>query len=206
MNNFENIVKENIKREDLNSLNKSTTLLITVDMINGFIREGALASARIESIIPKVIELNKTLSFAKRLFFVDNHKEGCLEFNSFPPHCLEGTSESEIIDELKPYIENAVVIPKNSVNGFVAPKFIDYFEAEINNITDIIICGCCTDVCCLNLALSLRTALNQLNKDINVKVVVNAVETYDAPNHEGNDVNLMALYTMMTTGVTLIEM
>lgn len=203
--NFQNIINENTKKINIESLNNSTTLLMTVDMINGFIREGALASNRIEKIIPEVVELNKKLNLAKRLFFVDEHKLGSLEFNSFPPHCLEGSYESEIIDELKGFTKDAIIIPKNSVNGFFAPEFIDYFESEINNITEIVICGCCTDICCLNIALNLRTALNQFNKNIDVKVVVNAVETYDAPNHEADTVNIISLYTMMTTGVTLVE-
>lgn len=205
MEEIKKIIKEKTSKIDIEALNKPTTLLITVDMINGFIREGALASSRIESIIPQVIKLNEKLNLSKTIFFADSHEEDCLEFKSFPPHCLKGSSESDIIDELKCFTKDSLIILKNSVNGFFAPDFIDYFDSEIDNIKEIIICGCCTDICCTNLAMNLRTALNQLNKNIDVKMVTNAIETYNAPNHKADDVNLMSLYIMMTTGVTLVE-
>ena len=200
-------IKNNIKQEKIEDLNNKDTLLVTVDMINGFIREGALASSRIENIVPKTVELNSKLTSAKKIFFVDEHEKGCLEFNTFPEHCLKGTFESEIISELKPFSsqKESLVIPKNSVNGFMTKNFINYFENNIDSFKNIIVCGCCSDICITNFCLNIRTALNQLNKNINVKVVVNAIDTYDAPNHIADEVNEIALYIMMTSGVELIE-
>ena len=42
---------------NLSELEPDKTVLVIVDMINGFVNEGALASPRIKNIIPEVSEL-----------------------------------------------------------------------------------------------------------------------------------------------------
>ena len=108
---------------NLSELEPNKTVLVIVDMINGFVNEGALASPRIKNIIPEVSELvskcrEKNIDI---IAFADCHKENAIEFESFPVHCLENTSESEVINEIKDKI--LTVIPKNSTNGFHAPEF-----------------------------------------------------------------------------------
>ena len=95
-----------------------------MDIVNGFIREGAMASARIEDIIKPNARLLSACSHAGILTaaFADCHKENAAEFLSFPPHCIENTSESEVVDELKA-AGDYILIPKNSTNGFHEKKF-----------------------------------------------------------------------------------
>lgn len=205
MKDYKKANEENTQKVNIENFNKDTTLLITVDMINGFIREGVLASPRVERIIPAVEKLNKNLSKAKRLFFVDEHEEDAIEFKAFPPHCLKGSSESKIIDELVPYIDGATVIGKNSINGFFAPDFTKFLNENLDKINKVIVTGCCTDLCIENISLSLKTFLNQNNKDVDVCVVTNGVETYDLGEHKGDEVNIMALYNMHVAGIKLVE-
>ena len=76
-------------------------ILIVVDMINGFVEEGAMADKYISHIIPeieKLIQENKEVIFIK-----DCHNKDCAEFKSYPEHCIKGTKEAEIVDELKKY-------------------------------------------------------------------------------------------------------
>ena len=84
-----------------------------------------------------------------------------MEFNSYPKHCVKGTSESEIIEELKPYAER--VIEKNSTNGFLSAGWQDFLKASLSDYEDIIVIGCCTDICVLQFALCMRTWLNDQN-------------------------------------------
>lgn len=202
---FENKIKEITKELKLEELNKDTTLVVIVDMINGFIREGALASKRVESIIPEVVRINQKLNKAKKLFFVDEHEENSKEFESFPPHCIKGTNESKIIDELIPFTDGAVIIGKNSTNGYMTEEFINYFYENKNNIENIVVVGCCSDLCISNYCLSTLTSINELNLDITVMVPVNAVETYDLFEHEGDKINTLALYNMQLNGVKLCK-
>ena len=48
------------------------------------------------------------------LLAADAHPPGSLEFNAFPPHCLAGTREAEIIPELTslPFAAEMVTISK----------------------------------------------------------------------------------------------
>ena len=95
-------------------------VLVVVDVINGFVREGFLASDRIERIIPSVTDLIRQFSEANQeiIVFTDAHSENALEFKAFPPHCIRNTSEAEPVEEIKKYAENYILIEKNSTNGF----------------------------------------------------------------------------------------
>ena len=94
-------------------------LLVVVDMINGFIKEGNMADKTINHITPNIIKLiEETLGKEEGIAFIkDTHNTDSTEFKKFPIHCLEGTSEAELIDELKPYEKNIakfVMMPGNA--------------------------------------------------------------------------------------------
>lgn len=55
----------------------------------------------------------------------DSHQKSSQEFITYPPHCLKGSEESEIIEELK-IIGGYQLIEKNSTNGFLEPDFQVY--------------------------------------------------------------------------------
>ena len=65
-------------------------LLVVVDMVNGFVREGVMSDKYIERIIPGHLELFKDFQEpGKQIAFIkDTHKEGCNEFNRYPVHWL----------------------------------------------------------------------------------------------------------------------
>ena len=80
-------------------------LLVIVDMVNGFIKEGNMADPYINHITPRIISLvEESIKDGEGIAFVkDTHEPNSKEFRKFPIHCLKGTSESELIDELKKY-------------------------------------------------------------------------------------------------------
>ena len=80
------------------------------------------------------------------------HQKNSKEFESFPKHCILGTEEVELIDELKPYEKDMKLIRKNSTSGFVTEEFQKYLKENENNLEEIIITGCCTDICIINFA------------------------------------------------------
>lgn len=188
----------------LSELNKSETVLVVVDMINGFVNEGSLSSPRIKNIVSDVSKLvseccEKGIDI---IAFADCHKENSVEFENFPVHCLENTRESELIDEIKNNI--STVIPKNSTNGFHVPEF-QKFLAENRNIKNFIVCGDCTDICVHNFCITLKTYFSQNNIKSRVIVPLNAVETYDGGIHNAEFMNLSALMIMETNGIELAK-
>ena len=88
---------------EADTLEPGHTLLVVIDMINGFAREGALASPRVEGIIPAVAGLSRRCAELRipRIALSDCHTPSSAEFASYPPHCLEGTREAELVEELK---------------------------------------------------------------------------------------------------------
>ena len=191
-----------IRLEDLES---EKSALIIVDMINGFIREGPMMSERVEAIIPEIVELSKKCDKLKiqKIAFADNHTDASPEFDSYPRHCLKGTSESEIVDEIKA-AGGYVLIPKNSTNGFLEEAFQKWLNT--NDQTDtFIITGCCTDICVQQFAITLKTWFNKNNRYSRIIVPVNAVETYDLGPHDAELTNTMALYNMLINGVEVVK-
>ena len=179
-------------------------LLIVVDMINGFIKEGNMADETINHITPKIIKLiEKTLEKNEGLAFIkDTHNENSTEFKKFPIHCLQGTSEAELIDELKSYEKDALVYEKNSTSTMFAKGFINDID-KMKALRKVIITGCCTDICVLNLAIPLVIYFDETDRQIEVEVVEDAVETYDAPYHNRNEYNEMAFKLMKQAGVRI---
>ena len=179
-------------------------LLIVVDMINGFIKEGNMADETINHITPRIIKLiEETLEKNEGLAFIkDTHNENSTEFKKFPVHCLEGTSESELIDELKPYEKDALVYKKNSTSTMFAENFMNDIE-KMKQLRKVIVTGCCTDICVLNLAIPLVNYFDEQDRQVEVTVVEDAVETYNAPYHNRDEYNEIALKLMKQAGVRL---
>lgn len=181
-------------------------LLIIVDMVNGFVREGIMADSYIEHIIPEQIRLIK--EFLKKeegiAFVKESHSEDSIEFKTFPKHCVKGTSEAELVDELKPFEKDALVYLKNSTSAMFAKNFLRDID-EMINLRNVVITGCCTDICDLNLAIPLKNYFNEYNREVDIYVPVNAVETYDAPNHNRDEYNEMAFKLMNQSGIKLVR-
>lgn len=181
------------------------TALIVVDVVNGFIREGAMASPLVEGIIPEVAKLMTVCNKAEIpvVAFADCHKEDCSEFSSFPPHCIENTSESELVDELKK-VGGYFLMKKNSTNGFHEKIFKQCLIQNPTTNTFIVV-GDCTDICVMQFCLTLKTWYTQQNRNIDIYIPVNAVETYDAPNHDADFMNIAAYKLMKDSGIKFVK-
>ena len=160
-------------------------LVIVVDMINGFVKEGIMSDKTIGHIVPAQIELaKKTIkeNSSQLIFIRDSHPKYAIEFKTFPNHCEEKSYESEIIDELKPFEKDSIVYKKNSTSAMFADDFINDIE-KMKELKEVIITGCCTDICVTNLAIPLKNYFNQKNKDVEIEVPMNMVETYNSDSH-----------------------
>lgn len=181
-------------------------LLLIIDMVNGFVKTGALADNKINDITPEIINLIK--EYIKNeddiISIQEGHSINSKEFDNFPPHCILGTLEAELIDELLPYKDNMRIIRKNSTCGFITDEFMDYMKNNKNNIEEIVITGCCTDLCIMNFALPLKTYVNEYNLDIRIIIPENAVETYDSPTHNRKEYNNIAFKIMKQNGIEIL--
>ena len=182
--------------------------LIVVDMVNGFVREGILHDKNIETIIPRIVALIKEYLEQEELiiFIKDTHSEDATEFKRFgnTKHCIKGTTEAELVMELKVYegLENTISIEKNSTSFMEAPKFRKLIES-LTTLQEIDVVGCCTDICDFNGTMGLSNYLNEWNRDVEIKVHKAAAATYNESERQNY---VEAAYLLMEQqGINLVE-
>ena len=166
--------------------------VLVVDMLRGFLEEGypLYIGEECRRIIPHIRKLldKETEKGSPVVYICDHHTPDDLEFKMFPPHCIEGTFETEVIPELTRY--DGEIIPKRRYSGFFDTPLEERLK-ELNP-DKLIICGVLTNICVLH------TAADARNRDYNVEVPVNCVASPDAAAHR------FALYHMeKVLGVTL---
>lgn len=125
-------------------------VLVVVDMQNDFI-SGSLGSSDAQKIVPNVVD--KVKNFDGRIIFTrDTHDDYYLktqEGKKLPvKHCIKETYGWQICDELKPYAKE--IIDKVTFGSIDLPNMID------KSVSEIEICGLCTDICVISNAMILK--------------------------------------------------
>lgn len=194
------------------------TAVMAVDMIEGFCREGALSSPRVNRLIAPVVQLFREAHRAGVRNFLlsqDHHREDSVEFGAYPPHCVAGTREAETVRELLelPFAGEYVVINKNSINSAIGTELDGWLNAH-PEVNTFVVVGDCTDLCTYQLAMHLRLRANAYNLPHRVIVPANCVDTYDMPvavarsvgafPHDGDLLHLVFLYSMALNGVEVV--
>lgn len=181
-------------------------LVVVIDMVNGFINEGPLADKVINKITPNILRVmdKALLQGTPIIAFRDCHEMGDEEFNTFPPHCLKGTSESELIPELKARENDFdLIIDKNTTNGFITKEFQDYINN--NQFDEVIVTGCCTDICVYNFCNSFVYYIAENNLNTNIIIPFNCVDTFNGVNNDRKARHIQALYDLAETGFVQIK-
>lgn len=151
--------------------------VLVIDMLRGFLEEGhsLYCGERARHIIPSIQAiLEQELTEGSAVFFIcDHHTPDDPEFRMFPPHCIEGTTEAEVIPELAKY--QGEVIPKRRFSAF----FDTPLERKLSQLKPekLIVCGVCTDICVCH------TVADARNRDYEVEVPINCVASFDEQAH-----------------------
>jgi nicotinamidase/pyrazinamidase len=153
--------------------------VIVVDMVRGFLEPGhnLYGGEACRSIIPA------TRAFLERerargsllVFLTDTHDPDDLEFRMFPPHCVRGTQEVEVIPELAHLVEGAIVVPKRRYSGFFDTP-LDVVLSD-RDVTEVAVVGVMTDICVLHTTADLR------NRDYETTIVTDCVASFDPAAH-----------------------
>jgi len=183
-------------------------MLIIVDMVNGFVKKGDLADSKIGEVVPRQIELIKEAKEKGDLivFIKDTHEENSVEHKRFGGalHCIRGTGEELLIDELKEFENNpdTVSIEKNSTSFMEAPDFRELIR-NATNIGRVDLVGCCTDICDFNGIMGLANYFDQWNRDVEIRVHTDAIATF-AEEDRQNYVDAAKLL-MEQQGIQLVK-
>jgi nicotinamidase/pyrazinamidase len=152
-------------------------VVLVVDMLRGFCEEGypLYAGETIRDIIPNIrLLLEKEKAKGSHIIFLcDSHTPDDKEFQMFPPHCIGGTEEAEIIPELQQFAEE--VIAKTRFSCFYGTNL----EERLRELKPdkIIVVGVCTDICVMH------TVADARNRDYPVEVPADCVTTFDQEAH-----------------------
>ncbi len=151
--------------------------VLVIDMLRGFMEEGYPLSlgAGARVIIPGIQKLlERELARGSKVFFIcDNHDPEDLEFKMFPPHCIEGTKEAEVIPEMSAY--PGEVIPKKRYSGFYGTKLEDKLQQL--KLEKLVVCGVLTNICVMH------TTADARNRDYEVEIPVECVASPDEAAH-----------------------
>jgi nicotinamidase-related amidase len=193
--------------------------IMSVDLIVGFCHQGALASPRVEGILPAVTRLLERahgLGVRHIVLTQDTHVENAEEFGSFPPHCVVGTAESQTTPELMAlsFADDFAIVEKNSISSTIAPQWTEWENAN-GPFAAWIIVGDCTDLCVYQAAMALMTRSFSEQRGQRVVIPVDCVQTYDMPvetagqigaePHEGDLLHAVFLHSMALNGVEVVS-
>ncbi len=154
-------------------------VLIVIDMQRGFLEPGRPLYCGDEvrnKVIPAVVELVKRKLYegAQLIFTQDSHEPDDPEFKMWPPHCIRGTEEEEIIPELSEF--PGIRVKKRRYSAFFGTD-LDRILEELK--PDVVtVAGVCTDICVLYTVADLR------NRDYSVVVYADCVASFDREAHE----------------------
>lgn len=182
-------------------------LIVVVDVINGFLNEGNMKDEYIYHIVDGIEKLVKKYVENKDkevIYIKDSHKKDSLEFKKFPLHCLENTSESEMVDELKKYESQVRSYKKNSTSAIFAKGLLEDIN-KMNNLKRVTIVGCCSDICVINFAIPLTNYFDEYNKEIEVIVLEDLIETYDSINHNRDEYNELTIKLLKQAGIKVLN-
>jgi len=157
-------------------------VVLVVDMLRGFLEPShdgephhLCCGDDARQIIPRVRRLleDERARGSQVIFVADTHDPDDREFDTFPPHCLRGSVESEVIAELRDI--PGELLPKNRYSAF----FNTSLERRLAELKPgkVIVCGVCTDICVLH------TVSDARNRDYRVEVPADCVASFDPEAH-----------------------
>ena len=153
--------------------------LIVIDMQRGFLEEGyplfcGKAARRIIPPVQRLIE--RELRNGTPIFFTaDAHAPDDKEFEIYPPHCVRGSVEAEIIPELTSYINRAALIETTRYSAFYKTD-LDKRLRKLG-VKRLIFCGVCTDICVMH------TVADAYYRGYAVEVRSDCVASFDEEAH-----------------------
>ncbi|GLK55531.1 nicotinamidase-related amidase [Methylopila capsulata] len=213
--------------------------LIIVDVVAGFCSVGAgplapvAPDAQIGGMVAAVAETARRFLDAGRPVFalLDTHEPGRPE-PPYPPHCERGSGQERLVPELG-FLESApraTLLEKDVINGFVGAMAKDGSNALAdwilaNDLEAVVVVGICTDICNLDLVVTLLSARNHHHGDApmlgalrDVVAYTPGSATYDLPaataqalglpptaTHPQAETQHIGLYVMQARGAIIAD-
>ncbi len=155
-------------------------VLIVTDMLVGFLEEGKplYCGDDARKIIPFVRDkVDEFVQAGEPVIFVaDSHAPDDAEFKMFPPHCVAGTDETELIEELRPFRDKGTLVEKTRYSALYNTRLLELLAELKPDVIEIV--GVCTNICVLYTVEGLRS------RGYRVVVHRDGVASFDKAAHE----------------------
>ena len=206
--------------------------LVVIDPGVGFVRQGALSDP--ERMVPMCRRIGERyLELRARLgedlhtcVFLDTHAADIPE-PPYPPHCVVGTGEELIDEELRWLVDEprVTVIRKDCINGFVGSIDRDTgrnaFAEWVNEtgVQTLLVTGDCTDICVSDFVVTALSARNHglftrssptdraaytaAITGFQIVVLPDACATFEASGHSSAAAHHIGLWLMASRGAVI---
>ena len=178
--------------------------------MRAFHRVGALASPRVEAIIPNVVKLVEGLEQLNVpreniAFIQDTHPKTRRNSPPTHTHCVAGTEEAQAVRELRalPHWGEYKHFQKNSIASHTSEGFNGWLGSR--DVDTIIAVGDVSDLCLYTLAIHLQTRSFALGLGQRIIVPETCVQTWDAPDHPGDLYHALFLHQLARNGVEVVK-
>lgn len=193
------------KRKELKEFKRA---LYNIDMVQGFVNFGPMANPLYNNLVPEQLKIMEDFRKENESinFIAEGHNKDALEFKSFPEHCILGTPQADIIPDFGYYtnLANTRTYRKNSINGMLNDQVRKDIKS-MTNLKETVFMGVCEDLCVMDFVRTYARYLDELNRKVNLFVVANTVDTFDAPNHNREEWKTIARKVMEQAGVIYVE-
>lgn len=155
---------------------KDSGVILVVDMLKGFLKDGVSLycgkdACKIISCVVRLLSENRDKPV---IYICDSHTPDDKEFKMFPAHCVAGTEEAEIIDELKPF--PGTIVLKTTLSAFYKTELEDHLKTIKPETVTVV--GVCTDICILYTVADLRVRYYK------VIVPISCVASFNKQGHD----------------------
>jgi len=152
-------------------------VVLVADMVRGFCEEGhpLYVGPSIREIIPRIRRLleDERARGSRIIFIADTHDPDDAEFRMFPPHCIRGSQETQVIPELREFATE--IVAKNRFSAFYGTDLDERLRAL--RPEKLLVVGNCTNICVL------YTVADARFRDYAVEVPADCVATFDPEAH-----------------------
>jgi nicotinamidase/pyrazinamidase len=133
--------------------------LLIVDAVNGFCRPGfplslPISTAGMEQYIQDRVTATRN-ELGLVIFVCDGHSLSDPEIGApYPPHCMTGTIESDVVDSLRAAAEANIVLKKTTLSSFLGTGLEQILASALPS--EVEVTGVCTEICILFALYELR--------------------------------------------------
>lgn len=204
------------RKEIVKNLEDYRKALYNIDMVEGFVNFGAMANQAYNELVPEQMNImDDFLEEGEAVNLIgEGHNKEAVEFDNYPEHCVLGTPEADFIPEIQDrvYVKNekGILVPnvrvyrKNSINGMLNDQVREDIK-KMTNLKMAVFNGVCEDLCVMDFVRTYARYVNELNRRVNLYVVANTVDTFDAPGHNREEWKKIARMVMEQAGVKYVE-